>query len=232
VGEVVSKSLKMPLVHSDLFIKENVGTEEQRKKLKQEILEDKEKTPTILNSNDGCWRGDNYYPSMEWLYEDVKNLVMESNEHYKIYDNKFAEMLEKCNNTRYTHWTNVNESGSKNLLHTHDHDCWAGIYYLQADGTGCITFHNPANLVQSCPPVSVFTRRVEITPKDGDLFMWPGWLPHEVELNKSDKQRINIAWGVNFNYVDSYPMPPIRGKLEWGKHTRIKNHFTKEERHG
>ena len=28
-----------------------------------------------------------------------------------------------------------------------------------------------------------------LEPKDGMLVIWPGWVPHEVEENKSDKQR-------------------------------------------
>ena len=35
-------------------------------------------------------------------------------------------------------------------------------------------------------------------PKDGLLILWPGWVPHEVEENKSDQQRINLAWGINY----------------------------------
>ena len=31
------------------------------------------------------------------------------------------------------------------------------------------------------------------TLKDGDLLIWPAWVPHFVEENKSNKQRINIA---------------------------------------
>ena len=30
------------------------------------------------------------------------------------------------------------------------------------------------------------------------LVLCPGWVPHEVEENKSNKQRINIAWGYKF----------------------------------
>ena len=37
-----------------------------------------------------------------------------------------------------------------------------------------------------------------IQPKDGMLILWPAWVPHEVIENKSNRQRINIAWGLNF----------------------------------
>ena len=47
----------IPLFHSDIFTKENVGTEEQRKDLKSQILYAKENNiGTQGGSNDGCWR--------------------------------------------------------------------------------------------------------------------------------------------------------------------------------
>ena len=47
----------LPLFHSDIFIKENVGSEEQRKDLKNQILHAKENNiGTQGGSNDGCWR--------------------------------------------------------------------------------------------------------------------------------------------------------------------------------
>ena len=40
-------------------------------------------------------------------------------------------------------------------------------------------------------------RSYGVTPKDGDLFIWPGWVPHQVEENKSNQQRINLAFSIN-----------------------------------
>jgi len=30
------------------------------------------------------------------------------------------------------------------------------------------------------------------------LILWPGWMPHETEVNTSDKYRINIAFNIRF----------------------------------
>ena len=37
---------------------------------------------------------------------------------------------------------------------------------------------------------------MELEPRDGMLVLWPGWVPHEVEENKSNKQRIKFTHGV------------------------------------
>ena len=34
---------------------------------------------------------------------------------------------------------------------------------------------------------------------DGDLIVFPGWVPHDVGPNTSNKQRINIAFNISFN---------------------------------
>ena len=189
----------LPLFRSDIFVKENVGTEEQREDLKKQILHAKENDiGTKSGSNHGCWRSNATY-DMEWLYDEMRKLSDHANQIYFQDDPVFKSFIEGCKNRDFNIWTNVNEVGSKNVLHTHTDDAWAGIYYLQAEGTGNLVFTNPANLLLQCNPKSPYTRKTGIKPEDGMLVIWPGWVPHEVLENKSNKQRINIAWGINYN---------------------------------
>ena len=197
MGEIMDNVL--PLFHSDLFIKENVGTEEQRKDLKKQILQAKEDDRgTQGGGNPGCWRSNALY-EMKWLYGAMKDLVTEANEIYFEKDSVFKYYIDKSENLDYNIWTNVNEVGSKNVIHSHKTDAWAGIYYVQAEETGNLMFYNPANLLNECKFNSPFVRNTGILPKDGMLVLWPAWIPHEVIENKSNQQRINIAWGINFN---------------------------------
>ena len=190
---------KWPLYHSDMFVQKNVGTDEQREDLKTQILHAKENNiGAVGGSNEGCWRSNTTY-QMDWLYDAMRELSDKANNLYFENDEVFKILLDKCNNRDYNIWTNVNEIGSKNILHTHTEDAWAGIYYVQAEGTGNLMFYNPANLLNECKFSSPFVRNTGIQPKDGMLILWPGWIPHEVIENKSNQQRINIAWGINFN---------------------------------
>ena len=189
----------IPLFYSALFVKENVGTEELREDLKRQILQaKKDDRGTQGGSNPGCWRSTALY-EMKWLYDEMRNLVMEANQKCSEIDSAFKQHLEKSDNLDYNIWTNVNEVGSKNVIHSHKGDAWAGIYYVQAEDTGNLLFHNPANLLNDCKFNSPFVRGLGIQPKDGMLILWPGWVPHEVVENESNRQRINIAWGINFN---------------------------------
>ena len=189
----------LPLFRPDIFIKENVGTKEQREDLKKQILHAKENDiGTKGGSNHGCWRSNATY-DMEWLYDEMRKLSDHANKIYFEDDPVFKSFLDNSKNRDFNIWTNVNEVGSKNVLHTHNEDAWAGIYYLQAQETGNLVFTNPANLLLQCNPKSPYTRKTGIKPEDGMLVIWPGWVPHEVLENKSNKQRINIAWGINYN---------------------------------
>ena len=94
-------------------------------------------------------------------------------------------------------WTNVNEPNSTNDIHTHKEFSFACTYYLQGTNTGKLTFINPANILNECNLKSPFVRNYSVEPKDGDLFIWPAWIPHKVDRNESDRQRINLAFNIN-----------------------------------
>ena len=197
MGEIMELK-KLPLFYSDVFIYEDIGTDEQREDLKKQILHAKEnKIGEVGGSNPNCWRSDAKY-DCEWLHDAIYKLSDEVNNIYFESEPIYKVLLEKCTNRDFNYWTNVNEVGSKNDLHSHTEDAWACIYYVQAEGTGNLMFHNPANVLQQCNPHSPFTRKTGIMPKDGMLILWPGWVPHEVEENKSNQQRINLAWGIKF----------------------------------
>ena len=113
-------------------------------------------------------------------------------------DHIYKSYVEKCENRDVSMWTNVNEVGSKNVIHSHKPDAWGGIYYVQGEGTGNLVFHNPANLLSDCNPTSPFTRKMELEQRWNVSDMGGLGAFYEVEENKSNKQRINIAWGINF----------------------------------
>ena len=53
-----------------------------------------------------------------------------------------------------------------------------------------------------CNQKSPYIRNVKVEPQDGDLLIWPAWVPHLVERNESNKQRINIAINIKLVGVD------------------------------
>ena len=91
----------LPLFRSDIFVKENVGTEEQREDLKKQILHAKENDiGTQGRSNHGCWRSDVTY-DMEWLYDEMRTLTDHANQIYFEDDPVFKSFIEGCKNSQF-----------------------------------------------------------------------------------------------------------------------------------
>ena len=195
MGEVVSS-----LFYSDLFTKSDVGSTDQQKDLIKQILSAKENNlGQAPYSNEGCWRSNfEYGNEINWLREEVKNYTIQICNTYATIDNVFKEQISKENNMLdFKIWTNVNEPNSTNDIHTHKEFSFACTYYLQGTNTGKLTFINPANILNECNLKSPFVRNYSVEPKDGDLFIWPAWIPHKVDRNESDRQRINLAFNIN-----------------------------------
>ena len=184
------------LYHSDLFKKSDVGTKKQRKVLLDKINYLKENNIDIASgSNPGCFRTSyEYGEELDWLRETIRDFIVDISkfyiEHDKTYKDKISQEEQKVD---MSFWTNVNEPGSTNVIHTHKGVSFACTYNLQTSGTGNLVFTNPANILNDCNQKSPYIRNVRVEPQDGDLLVWPAWVPHFVEENKSNKQRINIA---------------------------------------
>jgi len=180
---------------SDFFISK-VGTDEQREDLKKQILEAKrlDADPMYMN-NDGCWRSNVKYNNIEWLTDAIRSATAHASEYYMDQDPEFKKYITE-HKISWDYWTNVNEPGSINVLHTHVADSFTAVYYVQGTDTGALRFVNPANVLNNVNIRSPFSRDCLVFPGDGELVLWPGWIPHEVYRNESNKQRINLAFSI------------------------------------
>jgi len=100
-------------------------------------------------------------------------------------------------------WANISPPGAYNKLHFHANCHFSGVYYisLKAPECGSIYFRDPrvASRMLTCPvdEVSDFTaEEIRMRPEEGRMYVFPGWLEHGVEENKSDRDRIGISFNV------------------------------------
>ena len=115
-------------------------------------------------------------------------------------------------------WANVNPSGSPHSAHTHPNNYLSGVYYVQTmQGADSITFHDPreeANII--APRVRKQTPynapRINVPAKDGRLVIFPAWLKHSVEVNKSPRERISISFNMMFtDFAERLSAPKWEG---------------------
>ena len=108
----------------------------------------------------------------------------------------------------YNIWVNVNYPGSSNNLHHHIGAMFSGVYYVDSDpnlNQGNISFQRGDNAEYHIPStmidkVTYFTaQQSNYASSTGGLFIFPGWLKHQVGTNESNKDRISIS----FNYGEA-----------------------------
>lgn len=98
-------------------------------------------------------------------------------------------------------WFNINDSRQcMNAEHTHG-DTFSGVFYLKApEGSGRLVLQNPGinRLWQGLSLVerkNQFTgEKISIAPVEGNIVMFPSYLPHWVEPNDHDDERISISF--------------------------------------
>jgi uncharacterized protein (TIGR02466 family) len=183
------------ILQANLIDKSKVGTDQQVADLLKQI-NDIRGTSSMDHTNPLCWRSGYRYNNIDWLFDEIKDAVRQSVDMYK--DDPVFYNSVVSTNFSINYWTNVNQPGSRNVMHSHNSASLSGVYYIQGTGTGELRILNPANIIGTCYEKSPFVRDFVFDPKDRDLIMWPSWLPHEVETNLSDKERINIAYDVTF----------------------------------
>lgn len=110
-----------------------------------------------------------------------------------------------------TCWANVNGRGASNVVHTHPLCFLSGVYYVQAaPDSGHVFFLDPRPAaVMIAPPTSEFTpwtfHQVRYEPRPGRMLLFPSWLQHGVEPNRSDSDRVCISFNVGLKWKAGTP---------------------------
>ena len=107
-------------------------------------------------------------------------------------------------------WVNINPPGTYNRRHDHQRSILSGVYYVDCEGDdiGHLVVERDDNMeffagrYQGSSPICA--NNFTMLPYTGFLLMFPAWTYHSVEMNRSNRDRISIA----FNFVD--PQGPIQ----------------------
>ena len=119
----------------------------------------------------------------------------------EIYDNESIDRHAKLGNM----WANINPPGGMNQPHIHPNSLFSGVYYVKSQpNCGRLKVMDPRPGVQFIMPVRKpgdpgkdMWRDANIQPVVGRIIMFPAWLWHSVEPNKSNDLRISIS----FNFL-------------------------------
>jgi uncharacterized protein (TIGR02466 family) len=105
-------------------------------------------------------------------------------------------------------WINISKPGGYNINHVHPKSILSGCFYVKTpENCGSIVFTNPIRDLM-CAYMdywhlmdegklnnSPFSHMEwEISPKENDIVLFPSWLAHHVNDNKSNEDRISISF--------------------------------------
>jgi uncharacterized protein (TIGR02466 family) len=101
-------------------------------------------------------------------------------------------------------WANVNAAGTGHRLHSHRNNFLSGAYYVQVqDGADSINFFDPkpqAGVIRPhvTEPTAENTEVAMVRVQTGTLLLFPAWLQHAVDVNRSGRARISLSFNLMF----------------------------------
>ena len=119
----------------------------------------------------------------------------------EIYDNEHIDRHARLGNM----WANINPTDGMNQPHIHPNSLFSGVYYVKSQpNAGRLKIYDPRPGVQLIMPTRKpgnpgrdMWRDANIEPVVGRIIMFPAWLWHAVEPNKSNDIRISVS----FNFI-------------------------------
>lgn len=167
--------------------------------IKEYCLYLKDNTKGVNISNKGGWHSSEILlPLPQELVNLFTNLEIFVNENcfreIGVPDLKFGNF-----------WININSPNSYNTLHDHQNSILSGVYYVSVpyDDMGDLILHRGDTaeyfLKSNIERISTKTNSMIAVKKpiESVFYIFPSWVKHQVELNKSQGDRISIA----FNFV-------------------------------
>ena len=158
-------------------------------------------------SNRGGWQS-NPFP----FFDKNKKDVLQS-----FLTNCLEEFLsiKKSVNFTLSAWVNINKPGDYNLKHHHSDCNLAGVLWIKApQNSGDIVFDNPRTFdpfLQSAKMGEIdsytddFKDKNKIypdyyfPPTEGRILIFPSYLEHQVRENKSNEDRISVAFNIKLS---------------------------------
>jgi len=196
----------MPIYSTPLWQSEYPEFDEHKEIFLKEIRTFKEQNPGIERLSAVGYQSPATLQTVEEfrpLFEYICQMAYKS-----IADLDFLE----CDVALTGAWLNVNDSRQcMNSEHVHG-EVFSGVFYLQApEGSGKLSIVNPGinkmwNGCQLVAQKNQFTgETIRIEPVEGNIILFPSYLPHSVETNDHDDERIAISFNIIALPKGSFP---------------------------
>jgi uncharacterized protein (TIGR02466 family) len=155
----------------------------------------------LERSNKGGWHSKNFELTVEGSIQKKFSIIIQK---YILNVFQHCGWRTENQNIRIKEmWAIINQKDNFNVLHTHPNCYLSAAYYVKASkNCGRFQLENP-NIAKRhfYPKIKVRnelnTEGAGIDISEGDLLIFPGYLPHKVGKNESSKDRIVISFNVD-----------------------------------
>ena len=167
-------------------------------KLAQDIVNWSNQDKGVSKTNYKGWHSTTDMGQKPEYQQLVTELLRMQNE---IYDNEHIDRHARLGNM----WANINPTDGMNQPHIHPNSLFSGVYFVKSQpNAGRLKIYDPRPGVQFIMPTRKpgnpgkdMWRDANIEPVVGRIIMFPAWLWHAVEPNKSNDIRISVS----FNFI-------------------------------
>ena len=153
----------------------------------------------VNHSNIGGWQS----PTIDSSKDDdlLKNFLVKCLSDLPFIDRSYAFKIDA--------WFNINKNGNFNMPHTHPNCHLSGVLWLKIpENSGKIIFISPYEHVGHVEIDEMYSDEFKksnnsfsnyfLNPIEGYLILFPSHLLHYVDINKSNEDRISVAFNINF----------------------------------
>tara|TARA_B100000482_G_scaffold78052_1_gene55403 strand:- start:208 stop:783 length:576 start_codon:yes stop_codon:yes gene_type:complete len=166
------------------------------KKLSEDIYELRKSDKGMSKSNIGGWHSSTQHNKIDKIFKPVIDNIIKI-----LPDLPFNPKISNVYGLEL--WANINDRYSYNNAHTHPGSDLSGVYYVKVPKKDC----GNINFIDPRPALShgnsfIVERYTggESTPRfpiEGNMYIFPSSLPHEVGMNRTDEDRISISFNLN-----------------------------------
>ena len=172
-----------------------------KNKLVEEAYQERNEDPKGRRiSNRGGWQSDQI-EVQQCKSETLKKLIIDSLSGFQPMSEKVSMYVEG--------WTNINEPGNFNVRHNHPRSDLSGVLWIKTPkNSGNIVFTSP-HFFNRYQEIDSYTDEFKYNsnsyisyyfiPKEGHILIFPSFLEHEVEINKSDEDRISYSFNIRLS---------------------------------
>ena len=130
------------------------------------------------------------------FYSHINNYIRDV---FTKYGWEYDDSNVKCTSM----WAIINEKGNFNIEHTHPNNYLSAAYYVKApDNSGNFKATNPNIINRHIRPKTkeaneLNSNSASLKINEGDLLIFPAYIPHSVEENKSEEDRVIVSFNID-----------------------------------